>query len=93
VLVAPDDTILFAGPSHSGSLLVQHRDRDGVIDGSFGEQGSATVAVEGHAIRPTGLTRQADGKIVVSGILDPDDDCFGCDTTAALIRLVGPPPE
>ena len=55
-----------------------------------GYPGTGTLGTNAGLLRSTDLAVAPDGKIVLSAVLDPDDDCFFCDTTAVLIRLIGP---
>jgi uncharacterized delta-60 repeat protein len=69
----------------SGSL-VYRLNPDGSLDHSFGQSGVIELEAFDGCFRPRDLAVQADGRIMLAGILDHEGSCGG-DSAAVLVRL------
>jgi uncharacterized delta-60 repeat protein len=69
VIVLPDDRILVAATATAASpvIVVARLSPAGVLDGSFGSNGLATVTTSGGGVRLGHAAVQSDGKIVLAG--------------------------
>jgi uncharacterized delta-60 repeat protein len=75
VLVAPDRKIVVAGnASGSAMMTVTRLNPNGSLDATFDGDGTATIDFGSLADLASGAVRQPDGKIVVAGYTQADED-------------------
>lgn len=89
MVVQPDEKILIAGPYYSNIVRfrVLRFHSDGRMDTDFGEDGVTLIGFDNYHSLPGEIALQADGKIVISGMVDfgPTDPTISLDF--ALVRL------
>jgi uncharacterized delta-60 repeat protein len=84
VELMPDGNIIAAGVSYvSDDFLIMRFSQDGIVDSTFGTNGTVTIDFNNESNSCQSINRQADGKLIVSG----SSQGFSNDTHFSIARL------